>query len=767
MRAKHSRRRLTVQGIVQGVGFRPFVFNLACRYGLSGHVSNNAGGVSIEIEGAEEALDTFIQSLREETPPLARIQSLHSETMLPTGESGFSILLSEDSQQRHTLIPPDIATCPDCRKELFDPADRRHRYPFINCTNCGPRFTIIQGIPYDRPMTTMKVFELCERCRREYEDPHNRRFHAQPNACPICGPQLQLVNHCFESIHAADVPEVAARFLMNGEILAIKGMGGFHLACSALDADAVERLRQKKKRNRKPFAIMVDSIETAKRLCVVSPEEEQLMKSFAAPIVLLQKRRDCPIAASVAPNLDELGVMLPYTPLHLLLMDAVKIPLVMTSGNFSEEPIAYREDADRQTLAALADQIVLHNRIIHIRCDDSVARVQRGRERIIRRSRGYTPVPLMLSLTARQPILACGAMLKNTFCLARNQEYLLSHHIGDLENLETLQSFEQGIAHFESLFRCQPEIIISDLHPDYLSTRYAQERSGDHHLTLQHHKAHIASCMADNNYFQPVIGLAWDGLGYGEDGKIWGSEILTGDLSGFARVGHLKEVPQPGGDAATRQPWRMALSHLYSHYGSSWSEALQSKLAEWEHLPVALVESMIAKSVHLPLTTSMGRLFDAVSALVLGVIEITHEAEAAILLEAHARRARELDKAYSFSIIYSGDQFEIDCGSLFEQILSDLHGGIHAHEIAYRFHRGLAETAVRVCREIQAHQGLSTVALSGGVFQNGLLAELTTSLLEAEGFQTLTHSRVPANDGGIALGQAAYAAWQTNYSMDI
>ncbi|HEQ60467.1 MAG TPA: carbamoyltransferase HypF [Firmicutes bacterium] len=753
------RRKLSVRGVVQGVGFRPFVFNLACQCGLAGNVYNEAAGVYIEIEGFPDALDEFTRRLQGEPPPLARIQEVRSEEIPATGESGFEILLSRDTRARSTLIPPDIATCAACRRELFDPGDRRYRYPFINCTHCGPRFTIVQGIPYDRPLTTMSVFPMCPDCAAEYENPRDRRFHAQPNACPRCGPQLQLVNSEMRPIPVEDSITEAAQWLHEGKTLALKGMGGFHLACSALDSDAVKRLRVRKRRIQKPFAIMLQDLAMARGLCLVSDEEARLLQSYAAPVVLLRKRPDCPVAESVAPNLEELGVMLPYTPLHLLLLDAVKIPLVMTSANFSEEPIAYRESEDRKTIVSLSDAVLLHNRVIHIRCDDSVSRIWRGRERLVRRSRGYTPLPLVLSLRAKRPILACGALLKNTFCLVKEDQFLLSHHIGDLENLETLRSFEEGIQHFETLFRCRPEVVVCDLHPDYLSTRYAEKRAGERLLMLQHHKAHVAACMADNNDFAPVIGVAWDGLGYGEDGKIWGGEFFVGDLSELKRVAHLSEGPQPGGDTATREPWRMALSHLHSAFGAGWRDTLEGVMAPWPKRPVALVESMLAQNINLPRTTSVGRLFDAVAALVLGIETITYEGEAAIYLEALSRRASDLDKSYPFSIIHRNGHLQVAPEEVFQRVLRDLKAGVSRSEIGYRFHRGLAETIVAVAGRLREEHRLSRVALSGGVFQNTLLSDLTVSLLEEAAFQVLTHSQVPTNDGGIALGQAAWAAW--------
>jgi hydrogenase maturation protein HypF len=757
--SESKRERITVEGVVQGVGFRPFVFNLAVSCSLAGHVCNNSGGVLIEVQGPEDRLLQFKKRLEEEAPAQSHIDLVTTEDIPPQESREFRILLSRDGKGQSTLIPPDLAVCPDCLRELFNPRDRRYQYPFLNCTNCGPRFTIIRRIPYDRPETTMADFVMCPECSREYHDPADRRFHAQPTACPVCGPRLQLLDNDYQPIAASDPVAETVQLLKAGKILALKGLGGFHLAVSALDEQAVNELRRRKRRIQKPFAIMVESLEAAGEICHVSEEESRLLKSVASPIVLLKKKEDCPVAQAVAPRLNELGVMLPYTPLHHLIMHQGKIPLVMTSANLSEEPIAYRENADRCTLAQLADTLLVHNRAIHSRCDDSVTRVWQGRPRLIRRSRGYSPLPLTLSKPASQPVLACGAMLKNTFCLGRDRDYLLSHHIGDLENLETMESFEEGIRHFENLFRCRPERIACDLHPDYLSTRYAESRAGEKVIKVQHHKAHIYSCMADNNFFEPVIGVAWDGLGYGEDGLIWGGEFFTGDITGLERKAHIRNVPQPGGDVATREPWRMALAWLSASLGQSWNKSHPELLEKWADRPVDVVQTMIRQNLNTVLTSSAGRLFDAVSALVLGIEVVTYEGEAAIALEAAARKIKSrLDNPLPLSIIPSESGWVLDPAPVFE-ILSDRKTPVTSQqeETAFRFHLGLACSIRQVCEKLRQESGIRHVALSGGVFQNTLLLDLSLAQLKSAGFQVLTHSRVPANDGGIALGQAVYA----------
>ncbi|MBN9389290.1 MAG: carbamoyltransferase HypF [Chloroflexi bacterium] len=757
-----QRQRLLVQGLVQGVGFRPFIYGLALRLDLGGFVLNDSEGVTIEIEGSPEQLVAFHSALHDELPPLARVDSLVTALIPTHHESAFRIVHSQAGGEKHALISPDSATCPDCLHELFDPHDRRYRYPFINCTNCGPRFTIVKDVPYDRDQTTMAVFPMCPACRVEYEDPLNRRFHAQPNACPVCGPQVRLLAQDGQPLEVADPIEAAARQLAGGAILAIKGLGGYHLACDALDEAAVARLRSRKHREAKPFALMVPDLAVARQLCELNEAEEKLLQARQRPVVLLLQRPGAGLAPAVAPNYHTLGLMLPYTPLHYLLLDAFKrvvgldrpAALVMTSGNMSDEPIAYRDGDATTRLAPVADGWLTHNREIHMRCDDSVVRVLDGSPQFFRRSRGYAPEPLRLNRTFARPVLACGGHLKNTFCLAKERQAFVSHHIGDLENLETLTSFREGIAHYERLFDITPQVVAYDLHPDYLATRYALDLDLPHKIGVQHHHAHIASVLAEHGLTGPVIGVAADGTGYGGDGTIWGCEIMLASLLKFERLAHLAYIPLPGGDRAVRQPWRVAASLLTQVYGENFLDleipfARQLDPARWK--PLA---QMITRGVNSPLASSLGRLFDGVSALVGLRQEVVYEGQAAIELEALALPA---DRPYPFSI-KEGQPAILDVGPLLRAIVDDLKEGVPAGLIAGRFHRSIAELLAAVCRLARAQTGLNEVALSGGVFQNRLLLEQLLGLLEEAHFTVYRNCQVPPNDGGLSLGQAVVAA---------
>jgi hydrogenase maturation protein HypF len=542
-----------VEGVVQGVGFRPYVHGLANRFGLSGRVGNDTAGVFMEIEGAEQAVSEFLATLPAQAPPLAVIEHVRTHSLAPTGEPGFHIVSSHAAGRRDTLISADTATCDDCLREIADPADRRFEYPFTNCTNCGPRFTIVQDVPYDRPLTTMAPFEMCPACSREYHDPADRRFHAQPVCCPACGPRLRLMDASGAELPGEPIA-AAAELLRAGAVLAVKGLGGFHVAALAADAAATAELRARKHREDKPFAVMVADLDGARQLCEIDPEGERLLSGRRRPVVLLPRRPDAPVAPALAPGNRNLGLMLPYTPLHHLLLREIAAPIVLTSGNISDEPIAYQDDDARQRLTGIADAYLTHNRAIHMRTDDSVVRVFRGAELPVRRSRGYAPEPLTLAQPVSCPILGCGAELKSTFCLARGRHAFMSHHIGDLENYETLRSFTEGVEHFRRLFDITPEIVAHDLHPEYLSTKYAVDLADVELVGVQHHHAHIASCLADNGDAGPVLGVAFDGTGYGSDGTLWGGEFLLADLTGFQRMAHLVPVPLPGGAAAIRQP---------------------------------------------------------------------------------------------------------------------------------------------------------------------------------------------------------------------
>lgn len=760
MRNLERQARVIVQGVVQGVGFRPFVYRLAREYNLQGWVRNTSGSVEIEVEGDEEALGNFLTDLEAKAPPLARIEGVEATFHPPRGYTDFEIWESRSQQGDHQLVSPDIATCEDCRRELFSSGDRRFRYPFINCTNCGPRFTIIEDIPYDRPKTTMRKFKMCPECQREYDDPLDRRFHAQPIACPKCGPRLELIDVNGGPINHDGPIEAASRLLKSGQILAIKGLGGFHLACDATDGEVVSLLRGRKGRPSKPFAVMMANIEEIERHCAVSAEERGLLESPQCPIVLLRwKRSLSDISPAVAPNLRYLGVMLPYTPLHHILLREVGLPLVMTSGNLSEEPIAKDNAEALRRLRGIADYLLLHNREISVRCDDSVYMVEDGPQ-VIRRARGYTPYPIFLPFKSKQ-ILGSGAELKNTFCLTKGEHAFLSQYIGDMENEETLEHFESTIELYKRLFRIKPEIIAYDLHPEYLSTKYALQLGAKEGLKLtpvQHHHAHIVSCLVENGIEGPVIGVAFDGTGYGTDGTIWGGEFLLCDFRSFRRVGHLEYVPLPGGEAAIRRPYRMALSYLYTLLGEGFPlEGLP--LSKLDPVENEIIKKQLERGINSPLTSSAGRLFDAVAALA-GVREETdYEAQAAIELEMLAPDNVDESEArsYPFSTVQHRGMRVVKLGELFQAIAQDVKGGIPVPIIALKFHHTMAQVIAEVCKLIAGDTEIDRVALSGGVFQNRLLLKLASAALQKEGFSVFTHHLVPCNDGGISLGQAVIA----------
>ena len=799
-----SGKRIHITGVVQGVGFRPFVYGLATRYGLLGWVCNTSAGVDIEVDGPGDVLDQFVVALSNDAPPLAKIDSIEVNDVRSNGFTAFEIRHSIARPDDFMPISPDIALCDDCRRELLDPADRRYLYPFINCTNCGPRFTIIKDIPYDRPFTTMADFALCDDCAKEYADPLNRRFHAQPVACPKCGPQVwvksnldaderglpqikeQISVNQRKSASNLSIVEIR-RLLAEGKIVAIKGLGGFHLACDATNDAAVKTLRERKGRIDKPFALMAANIAAIETFCEVTPEERRLLESKEKPIVLLKKRVVSQVIAaypsttqqtdaaqlrmlisdSVAPSQSTLGVMLPYTPLHELLFQPSARspqPLVMTSGNFSEEPIATDNDEAIERLANLADAFLLYDRDIHVRCDDSVVRVFESQELPIRRSRGYAPYPVKLPLTV-PPILAAGGELKNTFCVTRDTYAFLSHHVGDLENFETLKSFEDGVEHFEKLFRIKPEVVAYDLHPDYLATRYAIERAEKQSLRaigVQHHHAHIAACMAEHGLSgeRPVIGVAFDGTGYGTDGAIWGGEFLIADYRGFERATHLDYVPLPGGDAATKNVYRIALSYL-QQAGVEWADDLAPVAYATRTMHHAdslnILAHQIRSGVNSPLTSSMGRLFDAVASLC-GVRQtVNYEGQAAIEFEAAADASEQ--GAYEF---VTSNEYRVSAAEVMRAVVADVRSGVPTPVISARFHNGLAFMVRSVCESIRDQRGLNEVALSGGVWQNVTLLGKTLAQLRAAGFTVYVHRLVPPNDGGVALGQAVVAAHTAN-----
>jgi hydrogenase maturation protein HypF len=760
------RAQVVVRGIVQGVGFRPFVYRAAREHRLAGWVLNSTQGVVIEVEGDKGRVDGFLAELATSPPTGAVVEEVDTNFLPPIGYSSFVIEASREGDE-FVLISPDVCLCADCLRELRDPSDRRHSYPFINCTNCGPRFTIIGDIPYDRPKTTMSAFAMCPRCDREYHDPGDRRFHAQPNACPTCGPQVELVakgDRLREDITHEKAIEAARRLLAQGEILAVKGLGGFHLACDATNREAVSTLRERKRRVDKPFAVMSLDVETVRRYCKVSEGEAQLLQAPGRPIVLLRRLPGSPIAPEVAPANNYTGVMLPYTPLHYLLLEGTgrnradsPPALVMTSGNLSEEPIAAGNHEALERLGQLADSFLLHNRDIRVRCDDSVTRLFRGRETIVRRARGYAPFPVRLNMELEE-VLACGPELKNTFCLTKGTYAFLSQHIGDMENYETFESYRFAVEHFRRLFRVEPRAVAHDLHPDYLATRHAldlAEAEGLRKVGVQHHHAHVVSCMAENGLDDTVIGVAFDGTGYGTDGHIWGGEFLLADYNDFERLAHFKYVPMPGGELAIRRPWRMAVSHLLDAFGD---EGLDLPLELWSRVQPAelgLIRRMMAARVNSPLTSSCGRLFDAVSSL-LGVRDVVnYEGQAAIELEMLA--AEGVGDSYDWGLS-SGSPMIIDPAPILRGVVSDMTRGVDRGVISARFHNTVAAVVAAVAEAARSSTGVDTVGLSGGVFQNAYLLGRALDELERRDFETLTHHQVPANDGGIALGQAVIAS---------
>ncbi|HET8978713.1 MAG TPA: carbamoyltransferase HypF [Solirubrobacteraceae bacterium] len=759
--ARPRRVRARVTGTVQGVGFRPYVYRLARELGLAGFVLNDAHGVLIEAEGTGAAVAAFLDRLAPEAPPLATVESVQTGDLQPAGEAGFAIRASPGGGIPDAPVTPDTATCADCLRELFDPRDRRFRYPFINCTNCGPRFTIVRGVPYDRPRTTMAAFTMCERCRREYEDPGDRRFHAQPNACPACGPAVMLVDAEGTPLprgSARDAVAAAAAALIRGQILAVKGIGGFHLACRADDDAAVGRLRARKHREDKPFALMAGTPADAEALVMLGAAERALLTAPQRPIVLAPRRPGAAVAAAVAPGAPELGVMLPYSPLHHLLLADAGCPLVMTSGNVSDEPIAYA-DGDAARLAGIAELMLVHDRPIETRTDDSVLRVTGAggvrRRMFLRRSRGYVPAALPLPGDGR-PLLACGGELKNTFCVAKGGRAWVSHHIGDLGNYETLRSFTEGVEHFTALFAVRPEAVAHDLHPEYLATKYARELEDVRLVGVQHHHAHLAACLAEHGETdpaRPAVGAIFDGTGYGTDGTVWGGELLVGGVDGCRRVGHLLGVRLPGGDRAIREPWRMACAWLAAAGVAAAPTGLAERVAPGPWRAVArLAETGLAS----PVTTSIGRLFDAVAALCSIRTEVTYEGQAAIELEAACDPAER--GVYPVAVATGEDGLVIDPRETIRAVCADVAAGVGTGVVAARFHRAMAAVTVEACCAAAAEHGTELAVLSGGVFANRRLLDAVDAGLRARGLRVLVPERLPVGDGGLAYGQAAVAA---------
>jgi hydrogenase maturation protein HypF len=745
------------------------VYQLARSLGLAGWVRNTSEGVIIETEGDQERLDEFLRLVREQAPPAAEITGVSARAMPPTGDREFTIRASDGDESPEPVIPADIATCAECAREVADAADRRFHYPFTNCTNCGPRFTIIRGIPYDRPNTTMSVFRMCPDCQREYDDPADRRFHAQPNACPRCGPRVALDGSTATGADPSAPIACAGGLLQDGRIVAVKGLGGFHLACDARDAQAVSELRRRKGRSQKPFALMVRNLEEAERLCCINEAERSLLESPQRPIVLLRARTGNGIAPEVAPKNIYLGLMLPYTPLHQLLFDTAPPALVMTSGNLAEEPICHTNEEAKAKLSGIADHFLTHDRDIYLPCDDSVARVVAGRPMLIRRSRGYVPRALALPFDA-PPVLAVGGEERNTFCMLVGDRAVISQHVGDLDNVETLDYFERSVEHLGTLFRWQPAIIAYDLHPEYLSTKWALRQTDRRLVAVQHHHAHAVSVMADAGVDTPVLAASLDGAGYGTDGALWGGEFMVASFAGFERMAHLAYVPMPGGAAAVRRPARMALAYLQQAYGDEAERIALDLMPHLDPKDARAAVTQAARGFNSPLTSSMGRLFDAVSALLGICAETTYTGQPAVELEmaaatwdsrssdrAHSLRSASAT-AYACAIEAASRPWQIDPAPIIRGVVDDIRAGVEVDAIAARFHHTIGALIADVCAMMSRETGLTQVALGGGVFQNAYLVELLMRMLPERGLAPLVHSQAPPNDGGLALGQAVIAA---------
>ena len=755
-----ARCRVLVEGVVQGVGFRPFVYRLAETHRLGGSVRNGQHGVLIDAEGDRDAIARFLDELEATAPSSARLRRITVTWATPQHDAETFRIDTSAGDGEPALFPaPDLSVCAACLAEMRDPGNRRHVYPFLNCTQCGPRFTIIRALPYDRERTSMAPFTMCPVCREEYEDVRDRRFHAEPTACPTCGPRLALLDSRGRAVDVTDPLQEVVAALRAGQIVALKGLGGYHLACDATAPVVVSQLRRRKARDAKPLAVMVGSLAVARRLCVVSDAEADLLQSTARPIVLLERRTLPPrqdVAEQVAPGLRHLGLMLPYTPLQHLLLEKVDCPLVMTSGNRSDEPIAYQDGDALARLGGIADLFLVHDRPIEVRCDDSVARIGDGAPLVLRRARGYVPLAISLAHEAAEPILACGGELKNVFALVRGREVFLSQHLGDLGDERAYRAYTDAIAHLQRLLELTPRVVAHDLHPAYRSTAYARMLDGVRHIPVQHHHAHVASCLADNGVDARVIGVAWDGTGYGTDGHVWGGEFLLADLEGFERVGSFQEVAMPGGEAAVREPWRMAAVFLQAAYGEAMGELDLAFVRRLDRSAWRLLSRAAERGLNAPLTSSAGRLFDAVASI-LGLRDrVDFEAQAAMELEALAEM--EADRVYAVDLEEKDGRTVVRTPDIVRGVVEDILAGIGADRIGSRFHATLADVIVKTCGRLRERSGLDRVALSGGVFQNVRLLRLAVDGLGRAGFQVYTHHQVPPNDGGLALGQAAIAA---------
>ncbi|MEW6181887.1 MAG: carbamoyltransferase HypF [Bacillota bacterium] len=752
------RYRITVKGTVQGVGFRPFVYNVAQSLGLGGFVLNDARGVIIEAEGEAEKLAWLIEALHKRPPRLARIASIDREELSPAGYSRFEIIHSADEEEKEALVPPDVALCSDCARETFDPKNRHYRYPFTNCTNCGPRFTIITEVPYDRRQTSMAEFAMCPDCAREYDDPADRRFHAQPVACPACGPQVELLNADGKPV-PGDWWENCWRILNDGKILAVKSLGGFHLCCDAFNRQALKTLRQRKGRSHKPFAVMFRDLGVVRRHCVVSEAEEQLLNSLQAPIVILQRRHDTLLPQELTPGLKTLGAMLPYTPLHLMLLQGPFVCLVMTSGNYSELPLCKDNERVFQELGGIPDYILLHDRPIVNRCDDSVTAVMDGEAQVFRRSRGYVPRPVMVPAGDGPTVLGIGGEMKNTFCLLRRGQAFQSQYIGDLDSLEGEENLFSSMVNFQRLLGIEPEVIGYDLHPGYSSSRIAETIPARMRFGVQHHHAHMAACMAENGCEVPAMGVILDGTGYGEDGNLWGFEVLSGDYGSCTRHFHLAYAPLPGGEQGIRQPWRMAVSYLLAFLGDE-GAAAALELFGARKRDLEIVQYLVKKRFNSPLACGCGRLFDAVAALLGIQSEVTYEGQAAVELGELVQAPDENGSTPPYSYSFEGEV--ISPAGIFTGVLEDIRAGVGKTVISTRFHNTIIAMVCDAVKKVAERTGLGKVALSGGSWQNRYLFAAGKEALSREGFEVLFHHQVPTNDGGLSLGQAvvAYRRWQ-------
>jgi hydrogenase maturation protein HypF len=759
--ASRARLRLVVNGRVQGVGFRPSIYRFATENNLAGYVQNTRLGVVIEIEGQAEAIHEFGESLLSRSPPLARIDSVDVSVVPEQQDAEFVIAPSAEAGTPETVFPVDTAQCDDCRREMLDPADRRNRYPFINCTNCGPRFTIITGLPYDRPMTTMKAFEMCEFCLSQYTDPTDRRFHAEPISCPDCGPHLTLIDEDFNELRG-DPIDTACKLLAEGKVLAVKGLGGYHLACLADDSVVVDKLRTRKGRPAKPFALMFRSMEVIEEHCLVDETERRLLCSPESPIVLL-RRKERKLPETVAPRNGYIGAFLPYTPIHHLLLEDFEV-LIMTSANFTDEPLISAEDELETLLGRIADAAIIHDRSIAHKCDDSIFFAPAGHAVPLRRARGFVPDPVRLPFETDRCVLALGGHEKGTFAISRGDKAFISPHLGDLGDIRSQTNYREELGQFLEILGLEADAVVHDLHPDYFTTRLAEELGCPLSIAVQHHHAHAVSVMAEYALEEPVIAVSFDGTGYGSDGKLWGGEFLLASYAGFERLAHLAYVPLPGGEAAVREPWRMALVHLYNHVGDDAPAIETGGRPLFGHLPAGRVLALASRSINAPLTSSMGRLFDAV-AFILGCGEkISYEAQAAIALEALALEGGDAEAAYKFDL--RGEvTIEIDPAPVIAGILQDLEDGVEQAHIAAAFHHSVAQMTAELCTLLSRRYNCKSVVISGGVFQNRLLCESLLRRAPNIPARIYMHEIVPPNDGGVSLGQLQAGAAMIRKNM--